>query len=436
MLILLEGLSVPILLEHVSPLPYSSLRYELLSRHQVDINAFSVYLSGRLLSEDSTLVPCSGPLVLRLQSRVLGGKGGFGSQLKAIGAQIQKTTSREACRDLSGRRVRDVNAEKQFQQLAREEKRRSEERKQQQVRRREKRWAQRTNRPRLQDPQYYQSLEDNEQRVSDALRHALKRKQGTVQAVCGAERPVFRGMGDLSDSESETGTLSFYRATESVGPTDPDTKMAGMDTVSSVSEETHAPPHTTSPPHSGTTSLTTPLDTFPDDNPEINIDTNPDNTTTDEAVPLLPDPVPIPEVSTPDPIAATPDPIAATPDLIVSTPDPIAATPDPIAATPDPIAATPEPIAATPDPIAATPEPIAATPDPIELDSISSRDDLEKFSLKVLKITLMSFGLKCGGTLQERVERLYTFKVTPKEQLLPSIFAAKGKSAGKKSEKR
>ena len=397
MLILLEGLSVPILLEHVSPLPYSSLRYELLSRHQVDINAFSVYLSGRLLSEDSTLVPCSGPLVLRLQSRVLGGKGGFGSQLKAIGAQIQKTTSREACRDLSGRRVRDVNAEKQFQQLAREEKRRSEERKQQQVRRREKRWAQRTNRPRLQDPQYYQSLEDNEQRVSDALRHALKRKQGTVQAVCGAERPVFRGMGDLSDSESETGTLSCYRATESVGPTDPDTKMPDMNTVSSVSEVTH----------SGTTSLTTPHDTFPDDNP--------DNTTTDEAVPLLPDPVPIPEVSTPDPIAATLDPIAATPD---------------------PIAATPEPIAATPDPIAATPDPIAATPDPIELDSISSREDLEKFSLEVLKITLMSFGLKCGGTLQERVERLYTFKVTPKEQLLPSIFAAKGKSAGKKSEKR
>lgn len=37
---------------------------------------------------------------------------GFGSMLRAIGAQIEKTTNREACRDLSGRRLRDINEEK------------------------------------------------------------------------------------------------------------------------------------------------------------------------------------------------------------------------------------------------------------------------------------------------------------------------------------
>lgn len=37
---------------------------------------------------------------------------GFGSMLRALGAQIEKTTNREACRDLSGRRLRDVNHEK------------------------------------------------------------------------------------------------------------------------------------------------------------------------------------------------------------------------------------------------------------------------------------------------------------------------------------
>lgn len=36
---------------------------------------------------------------------------GFGSMLRAIGAQIEKTTNREACRDLSGRRLRDINEE-------------------------------------------------------------------------------------------------------------------------------------------------------------------------------------------------------------------------------------------------------------------------------------------------------------------------------------
>ena len=37
---------------------------------------------------------------------------GFGSMLRSIGAQIEKTTNHEALRDLSGRRMRDVNNEK------------------------------------------------------------------------------------------------------------------------------------------------------------------------------------------------------------------------------------------------------------------------------------------------------------------------------------
>jgi len=39
---------------------------------------------------------------------------GFGSMLRSIGAQIEKTTNREACRDLSGRRMRDINNEKKY----------------------------------------------------------------------------------------------------------------------------------------------------------------------------------------------------------------------------------------------------------------------------------------------------------------------------------
>lgn len=36
--------------------------------------------------------------------------------LRAIGAQIEKTTNREACRDLSGRRLRDINEEKRLKE--------------------------------------------------------------------------------------------------------------------------------------------------------------------------------------------------------------------------------------------------------------------------------------------------------------------------------
>ncbi|XP_050075501.1 replication stress response regulator SDE2-like [Anopheles maculipalpis] len=51
---------------------------------------------------------------VRIVERLPGGKGGFGSMLRAIGAQIEKTTNREACRDLSGRRLRDINEEKRL----------------------------------------------------------------------------------------------------------------------------------------------------------------------------------------------------------------------------------------------------------------------------------------------------------------------------------
>lgn len=51
--------------------------------------------------------------------RLLGGKGGFGSMLRAIGAQIEKTTNREACRDLTGRRLRAINDERRFRHYAR-----------------------------------------------------------------------------------------------------------------------------------------------------------------------------------------------------------------------------------------------------------------------------------------------------------------------------
>lgn len=66
------------------------------------------------LERDSTVhvVPAGG---------LLGGKGGFGSLLRAIGAQIQKTTNHEAMRDLDGRRQRDINNEKRLRDYVQKE---------------------------------------------------------------------------------------------------------------------------------------------------------------------------------------------------------------------------------------------------------------------------------------------------------------------------
>lgn len=68
--------------------------------------------NGRVLKSDTVLSLDQGDRLVYCYGRLVGGKGGFGSMLRAIGAQIEKTTNREACRDLSGRRMRDVNDEK------------------------------------------------------------------------------------------------------------------------------------------------------------------------------------------------------------------------------------------------------------------------------------------------------------------------------------
>lgn len=68
---------------------------------------FYLLLNGKILTENIVQND-----IIYIVPRILGGKGGFGSMLRAIGAQIEKTTNREACRDLSGRRLRDINEEK------------------------------------------------------------------------------------------------------------------------------------------------------------------------------------------------------------------------------------------------------------------------------------------------------------------------------------
>ena len=63
----------------------------------------------------SALHDPSSPLVsLRLTPRVLGGKGGFGSQLRAAGGRMssQKTSNNDSCRDLSGRRLSTIKEAK------------------------------------------------------------------------------------------------------------------------------------------------------------------------------------------------------------------------------------------------------------------------------------------------------------------------------------
>lgn len=74
-------------------------------------------LGGRHVTDDALLFDPAqpdGPVTFCLSLRVFGGKGGFGSMLRAQGGRMasQKTTNYEVCRDLSGRRLKTVNEAK------------------------------------------------------------------------------------------------------------------------------------------------------------------------------------------------------------------------------------------------------------------------------------------------------------------------------------
>lgn len=59
----------------------------------------------------------------------------------------------------------------------------------------------------------------------------------------------------------------------------------------------------------------------------------------------------------------------------------------------------------------------------VNLDDYESAAVLEKLGLDVLKAALMERGLKCGGTLEQRAQRLFSVKGLTVDQIDKSLFA-------------
>ncbi|EOA20738.1 hypothetical protein CARUB_v10001061mg [Capsella rubella] len=62
---------------------------------------------------------------------------------------------------------------------------------------------------------------------------------------------------------------------------------------------------------------------------------------------------------------------------------------------------------------------------PLNFDDFSSATDMEVLGMDRLKTELQSRGLKCGGTLQERAARLFLLKSTPLDKLPKKLLAKK-----------
>ncbi|NWH23604.1 SDE2 regulator, partial [Grus americana] len=138
-----------------------------------------VKCNGRLVNDEDVL---QNGAVYSLEPRLCGGKGGFGSMLRALGAQIEKTTNREACRDLSGRRLRDVNHEKAMAEWVKQQAEREAEKEQRRLERLQRKLAE----PKhfFTNPDYQQQCHEMAERLEDSV---LKGLQATSSKIVSPE---------------------------------------------------------------------------------------------------------------------------------------------------------------------------------------------------------------------------------------------------------
>ncbi|XP_077262779.1 splicing regulator SDE2 [Temnothorax americanus] len=181
-----------------------------LSREQ-----YYVLYNGRLLQEADTCPNGHATVVPRL----LGGKGGFGSMLRAIGAQIEKTTNREACRDLSGRRLRDINEEKRLKAWIEKQAKREKEEVERRKRKLEKLCAE--PRHEFKDQRYDKERAELTEKVEDAVEEGFKAAgtSGIKRKREETDKPNKRKImldleidsDEFDDSDDEDGALPVER---------------------------------------------------------------------------------------------------------------------------------------------------------------------------------------------------------------------------------
>ncbi|VEN42221.1 unnamed protein product [Callosobruchus maculatus] len=155
---------------------------------QLNLNGNEYYLisNGNLVKDDSFV----NNGIVHIVPRVFGGKGGFGSMLRAIGAQIEKTTNREACRDLSGRRLRDINEEQRLKNWINQQAEREKEAKE----RKKKKLERLCEKPKheFKDEEYDKERSELPEIVEDALLQGLQASSSTVKRKSEDTKPVIK----------------------------------------------------------------------------------------------------------------------------------------------------------------------------------------------------------------------------------------------------
>lgn len=192
---------------------------------------FYLIHDGRIVEDGDHFVSSSFGLI-RLIPRLRGGKGGFGSMLRALGSGIERTTNREACRDLSGRRMRDVNADKKLAEWLKNESDREREREERRKEKLERRRAE----PKhdFDSHSYLTTVREQSDRAEDAVRTGLcaAAAVSSSSSYTGSDR----GAAAAANDEEEVSSSSRKRPASPVDRKGKKKRKRGLDDFLGVSD--------------------------------------------------------------------------------------------------------------------------------------------------------------------------------------------------------
>ncbi|XP_076190788.1 splicing regulator SDE2 [Aptenodytes patagonicus] len=368
-----------------------------------------VKCNGRLVNDEDVL---QNGAVYSLEPRLCGGKGGFGSMLRALGAQIEKTTNREACRDLSGRRLRDVNHEKAMAEWVKQQAEREAEKEQRRLERLQRKLAE----PKhfFTNPDYQQQCHEMAERLEDSV---LKGLQATSSKIVSPES----GNSRKRPGESgKNGTKSQKRRCFWLG-------LEGLDDPDSSDCEDDSEDDS---PHASDGSC--PSGSRYNENPGNSNECSSsslDSVEDSPATSATEKPLEPPEGTGRDPQGKThtggQTEMPAEENSKMTKP-----LKEEAQENNEVTQALKEEEQENVSSKAQETNQLQSTEvEPIDLLAFNSAAEMEALGLDKLKAELMSLGLKCGGTLKERAARLFSVRGLSRDQIDPALFAkpSKGK---------
>ncbi|XP_078673877.1 splicing regulator SDE2-like [Branchiostoma floridae x Branchiostoma belcheri] len=388
---------------------------------------------GKIVQQEDTIQPGG---VYRVWPRLVGGKGGFGSMLRAIGAQIEKTTNHEACRDLSGRRMRDVNDEKRLQEWLGKKAEREREREEEKRRKREERLGR--NKHFFNDPEYERQKRQIMEGMSDSLQQGLEKAGPSGSGVAAASGAAqkrkagpaasgtkklctwvgLEGMEDLDslDSDSDDEELSARPMEAAASYDDSSSSSGGSSSRQSTGRASASASCASAAASSSAASGLCATEDTDTSSSEAICEKDTSSSSKQDCEADSKNPLLQPRSGVSDGEAGVQH--DSRPGLLQVLSPP-----------------KNELLDTSNKKEADKSEPKKEVePEAIDLSEYSSAGELESLGLDRLKGGLMALGLKCGGTLQERASRLFSVKGMERHQYDPALLAKPSKGKGKKKQ--